>query len=186
MRAANLDDTHVKEFCAEISPHRKPLTVRCAPQNQSPYNECFGLVDEKITESGGKQIIGWAIWEKTGVFIEAEFHAVWETTEGNLLDLNPRPPQFCIESILFVPDANKTYSGRQVDNIRKPLVSDPDVVRFLYLASKRFQLLNRGDRAYQHGKIQLKNREAKEYQRISIEARRLNQKINKRYGFSSF
>lgn len=186
MKAADLNKPHVKEFCAEISPNHEPLTVFCSPQIQSPSNECFALVDEKIEESGGKQVIGWAIWEKPGVFIEAEFHAVWETMEGDLLDLNPRPPQFNIESILFVPDADKKYTGRQIDNIRKPLVADPDVVRFLYLAKKRFQLFNRGDRAYQHGEIRLRNREAKEYQRISLEARRLNQKINKRYGFNSF
>ncbi|BCV47449.1 hypothetical protein [Shewanella algae] len=50
----------------------------------------ISLVQNKIDKFGGTLITGWAIWEKVGVFIEAEFHAVWLKPDGEHLGLNPR------------------------------------------------------------------------------------------------
>lgn len=182
MKAADLQVNYVQQFCGEICENSEPVIVACSPQIEFPENECFELVAEKIKEFGGEQVLGWAIWEKPGVFIEAEFHSVWKQSNGELLDLNPRPEKFGIRSILFVPDKNAKYEGKQIDNVRKQLVDDKDVARFLYLTKKRFQILNRGSRAYEYGEISLNNKELKEFRKLVKEASRLEKAINKRYG----
>src|SRR5690554_5478469 len=173
MRRGNYDEEHVKIFCSEICPRQDSIIIECDPQYDAPENECFELVEEKVKEFGGSQQLGWAIWERPGVFIEAEFHAVWKKPDGTFLDLNPRPIQFKIDSILFVPDERLKYEGKQIDNVRKALVKDKDVVRFIFLSEKRFKLLNRGDRAYEYGEISLPPKEIKEYEKIMKELVRL-------------
>ncbi|WP_312255828.1 hypothetical protein [Stutzerimonas nitrititolerans] len=181
MKTADAKQTYVMEFCSSISPHSAPVIVECSPTHDAAENECFELVKRKVQEFGGNQIFGWAVWEKPGVFIEAEFHSIWQQPNGIHLDLNPRNPAFNIKTILFVPDEKIKYKERQIDNIRKPLVNDNDVVRFLYLSTKRFQILNRGKRAYEHGEISLPNKEMKEYQRTMKELIKLQNTINNRY-----
>lgn len=91
--------------------------------------------------------------ERPGVFIEAEFHAVWRSESGQCLDIVPRPLPF--DSITFLPDPNRNYAGLQVDNVRKPLVKDNDLVRYLFLFKRRFAIMNTGDLAGQYGEIVL-------------------------------
>lgn len=66
-------------------------------------------------------------------------------------------------SITFVADPTRQYEGRQVDNVRKPLTKDPKVRQFIYLMKRRFEILNTGTLADQHGEIELPLRLRKEY-----------------------
>ncbi len=181
MKTADANKIHVIDFCSSICAHSAPVIVECSPAQGSAENECFELVRAKVQEFGGDQIFGWAVWEKPGVFIEAEFHSVWKQPNGIYLDINPRNPAFNIKEILFVPDGKIKYEEKQIDNIRKSLVNDSDVIRFLYLSTKRFQILNRGKRAYEHGEISLPNKEMKEYQKTMKELIKLQNTINNRY-----
>lgn len=155
------------------------MDVPCQPLAGKPMLECFSIVPEHVIAEGGKQLIGWAIWETPGVFIEAEFHAVWQDPHGNLIDLTPRPIPF--DHILFLPDPSREYRGRQVDNIRRPLVKDRDVVRFLYLARRHFEIQNTGDLADQHGEIELPPRLAKEFWKVEKEMAQLYNRLSRRY-----
>ncbi|MDG9854134.1 hypothetical protein N7403_09750 [Pseudomonas nitroreducens] len=141
--------------------------------------ECFNIVPEHIVIHGGKQLTGWALWEVPGVFIEAEFHCVWQDADGVLHDLTPRPIPF--ERILFLPDSRREYRGRQVDNVRQALVNDRDVFRFLYLAKRIVEITNAGDLAYQHGEIQLPPKAAREYWNIQKEMAQLHLRLDRRY-----
>src|SRR5690606_6874763 len=58
---------------------------------------------------GGTIHYGWAVWEHSH-FIEAEHHAVWEDSEGNLLDVTPQKIQ--IDTILFIPDNENVFDGQ--------------------------------------------------------------------------
>ena len=171
--------THVVEFCNRISATEKPITVACQPMLGEPENECFVIVPEHASCHGGEQIIGWAIWERPGVFIEAEFHAVWRNPLGEFLCLTPRPRSF--EAITFLLDRNRKYHGRQVDNIRHALVKDMDVVRFLFLAKRRMEILNTGDLADQHGYISLPKKLEREYFKVMKEMVRLENRLATRY-----
>ena len=73
----------------------------------------------KVEKNGGGFQYGWQIWEWPDVMIEAEFHAVWNSPQGILIDITPK--QIDTHKILFLPDANRTYEGKQVNNFRQPL-----------------------------------------------------------------
>ncbi|WP_407208096.1 hypothetical protein [Citrobacter freundii] len=95
------------------------------------------------------------------------------------LDITPYP--YHTDNILFLPDSKRIYKGQQVDNIRQALVNDPDVIRWLYLARKRFEILNTGDLANQHGRIELPPKLAKEYIKVMDETERLDSRLKRRY-----
>lgn len=86
--------------------------------------------------------------------IEAEFHCVWESPEGELIDITPK--MFEAENIIFLPDSTKSYTGRQVDNIRKSISSDVNVTKFIRLAQEYYRYINHGDLADYHGEIEIK------------------------------
>jgi hypothetical protein len=76
-------------FCKEIS-SEQPIFVSLRPVVDKPINECFSIVPKHITTHGGKQKIGWCIHVWRYVLIEAEFHCIWESPEGKLIDITPR------------------------------------------------------------------------------------------------
>lgn len=100
--------------------------------------------------------------------MEAEFHAVWASPTGELIDVTPKNRQVC--RVLFLPDNHLVYSGRQVNNVRRPLSADPCVTEYFATFDAEFELLNRGARADQHGEIELTDSEVDEY--ASLQKRR--------------
>jgi hypothetical protein len=151
-------------LCQEIVPDTTPMYVDVDPAQGQPSDECFPIVEDRVQKEGGTMRCGWSLWEMPTLFIEAEFHAVWRTPKDGLLDIAPKKRQ--TQRILFLPDPSRHYEGRQVNNIRRPLNNHPAVVGFLKGFDEEFELLNRGERAYQHGKIRLENHEAVEFQAI--------------------
>jgi hypothetical protein len=55
------------------------------------YGFCNDGVYEKIKAHGGTIRFGWTIWEYPGLFLTAEFHAVWVDPAGTLIDITPKP-----------------------------------------------------------------------------------------------
>jgi len=101
----------VLNFCKEVS-SEKPVLVPLRPLHSYEINDCVNSVPEHIAKFGGEQILGWCIhiWKK--VFIEAEFHSVWCSPDGELIDITPKV--YDIDSIIFLPDNKLTYSGKQI------------------------------------------------------------------------
>lgn len=154
-------------LCEEIAPGSAlPVYVDVRPLQGVPSKECFPIVEEHIRTNGGTSVIGWSLWELPTLFIEAEFHAVWRAPDGSLLDIAPKPEP--TQRILFLADPRMEYQGCQVNNVRRPLRHDPAVVAFLEACNEEFELMNRGERAGQHGEIALQGEEAAEYQRIQV------------------
>lgn len=179
LRPAIYNAPHTQEFCYGVAANKTPIEVFCSPVSNQPVNECFSVVEQYIATHGGESIIGWAIWERSGVFIEAEFHAVWRSDGGEYLDVAPRIQPF--NKITFLPDPNKKYIGLQVDNVRKAIAKDNDVVRFLFLFKRQFEILNTGDLATQYGEISLPPRLYKEYAKLAREQGKLERRLEKRY-----
>ena len=176
---ANIALSHAIDFCRSVVADQQPIWTLYEPLISQPEAECFSIVPEQVARCGGKQLTGWAIWEIPGVFIEAEFHCVWERPDGAIVDITPRP--FHCQRTVFLFDPDRKYSGRQVDNIRHALVEDRDVVRFLYLAKRLYERLNKGDLADQHGKISLSARAWKEYWKMEKELLQLQGRLARRY-----
>jgi hypothetical protein len=122
------DVPHVLDFCASISSAARPVRVRSEPRLEVVPHECFDNCAQHVKAFGGSVVHGWAVWETPGLFIEAEFHAVWRTRAGMLVDVNPRPPRD--SPILFLPQPELTFDGRSVDNVRRGLFDHPAVREF--------------------------------------------------------
>jgi hypothetical protein len=128
-----------------------PLFVPVVPEPNATVDECFSTVDHKIQAVGGTAVYGWAIWV-TPVMVEAEFHAVWQSPTGSLTDLTPKVNG--ATEIMFVPDRAARYEGRQVNNVRMPVYeNDVLVEQFIRVNDQIFDVMNRGDRAFQHGEV---------------------------------
>jgi len=78
------------------------------------------------------------------------------------MDLTPAPAN----RSLFVPDPVRRYEGRQVNNARRPITEQPAIYDFIAAADAEFEIMNRGDRALQHGLGELTADEAREYANI--------------------
>jgi hypothetical protein len=96
-------------------------------------DSCFFNLPEKITADSGSIQHGWALWERPGLLIEGEFHAVWVSSEGELIDITPKRDGEI--EILFLPDSRRVWTGELVDNVRMPLV-DNEITRRLIKSSK--------------------------------------------------
>ncbi len=171
---------HVRDFCTSIIPDAIPIQVDCRPLLDKPLKECFTIVPDHIATNGGSQLIGWAIWEWPGVLIEAEFHTVWKTPDNEIVCLTPN--RLMSRNIVFLPDPNKKYAGRQIDNIRKQLVKDWDVTRMIYIYRRFFEILNKGDLANQHGEITISVKSFREKRTLEKEVANLQRRLEKRYG----
>lgn len=147
----------IPALAGRLAPSSTPTFIQVLPHPHGFPNECFGTVELKVHESGGAVQHGWAIWEWPGVMIEAEFHAVWKSPDGFLNDVTPR-----VDSethILFVADHVRVFEGKAIDNVRVPLREDPRIREFIGLAEKKYEILNRGERARQFGPIAIPKEE---------------------------
>ncbi len=179
MRPPKLVKPYVRRFCEAIVRDAQPQFIRTRPMPGAAIHDCFVTVAQQVERHGGDQQIGWAIWEWPRVFIEAEFHCVWRSPEGSLVDVSARPIH--VPRVLFLPDPARAYEGRQVDNIRKPLDRDPRIKRFLDLAHLMFVEVNRGELADYHGQIEA-TQQMLRYQR---EQAALYLLLQRRYGVNS-
>lgn len=88
--------------------------------------------------------LGWAVWQHGPIFIEGEFHAVYDPGGlGPWIDLTPHPQD--TSEILFLSDERASYdfeSTDLLDNCRVALIPDPRVEQALRLFTKKTQLLN--------------------------------------------
>lgn len=151
-------------LCATLALTVEPTYVAVRPIEGAPTNECFPLVDATVLRDGGSSMLGWSLWEFPGVFVEAEFHAVWASPTGELIDVTPK--NLPTSRILFLPGKDLVYSGRQVNNVRRALRADPCIAEYLATFDAEHELLNRGIRADQHGKIVLTDSETIEFSSI--------------------
>jgi hypothetical protein len=127
--------------------------------------ECFPNVDRQISREGGHLVCGWTVWEWPRVLVEAEFHGVWKSPAGELVDITPKHGGD--DQILFLPDPSRHYDGADVDNVRRPLRSDAMIRDFISTAEAIFQLQSGGNRAKTR-QVRLSGHEAVEFQRLQI------------------
>lgn len=54
---------------------------------KGPAGACYWNVDSEVKENGGRLILGWLIQWLPGLYVEAMHHGVWETPDGDLIDI---------------------------------------------------------------------------------------------------
>lgn len=158
----------IRSLCRELVPDGEPRFVALRPLAGADILDCFPVVASQAEREGGSVCYRWRIWELPGVFMEAEFHAVWCSPQGELLDVTPA--QIEIDRILFVPDPARVYEGRQVNNVRRASIDHPAIYEFFRACDDGYELMNRGSRAEQHGLIVLEDAEKEEL--LAIEVRK--------------
>jgi len=179
VRPPKLIKPYVISFCRGIVREPQPCYVPVHPLADEPANDCFKIVPKQVSSHGGEQIIGWTIWEWPRVLIDAEFHCIWREPDGTIIDFTLK--SVVVSRILFLPDPHRSYRGRQVDNIRKPLDRDPAIKRFCELSSRFHRALNEGELADYYGPITL----SEEASRDEIERANLQLLLVRRYGANS-
>ena len=140
-------------ICEQLAPGTKPIYIDVLSDTGAPTNECFHLVEERARREGGSRLIGWALWEMPGLYAEAEYHAIWQAPDGRYLDISPKLEPTA--KVLFLPIPGAEYNDLQKDNVRRAISKDPYVQLFLQCFERRFEIMNRGDRAGQYGEISL-------------------------------
>jgi hypothetical protein len=158
----------IRSLCRELVPDGELRFVTLRPLAGADPGDCFPVVLGQVEREGGVVCHGWRIWEMPSVFVEAEFHAVWRSPQGELLDVTPVPMNG--DRILFVPDPTRVYEGRQMDNVRRALTDNAAIHDFFRACGDSFELMNRGARAEQHGKIALRGPDREEW--LAIEERK--------------
>lgn len=141
----------VRRLAEKIAPGSQAAYLTVRPEAEAIVNECFPNVEAKMARAGGRMLCGWQLWEWPHVLVEAEFHAVWVSSEGEMVDITPKPQGET--RILFVPDQRRRYDGIVVDNVRMPLRDDQLISDFIQVAEMKTKVMNRGERATQYGYV---------------------------------
>jgi hypothetical protein len=129
------------ELCAKIDPTQKPVFVNVVVKSNGRLDDCFENVRLLIAKEGGVARYGWTIWEQPEVLVEGEFHAVWQTPEGKLLDVTPKRDGE--NKILFLPDSKRVWQEEPIDNIRFPLKDTPAIRLMIRFNEASFALHKR-------------------------------------------
>jgi SEC-C motif len=132
----------VARFVGRLVPGATPTWVSVQTLPESLPNDCFNNVESLVAAQGGARAIGWAVWEWPNTYLEAEFHAVWKTEDGRLLDVTPK--EGGETQILFVPDSRRSYTGEFVDNPRMPLRDDALISDYITMSKYLFDVTRVG------------------------------------------
>lgn len=146
----DLNSPHFSELVSKIGISGKPVTARVATDPEAIENECFKNVAYKVQKDGGTIAYGWQ-FHRQPFSLEAEFHAVWQDSDGSLWDVSPK--RNGEKDTLFLIDQTRAFDGRQVDNVRISMLDNLLVDDYIALAEAKFRMMNSGARAFQTGPL---------------------------------
>jgi hypothetical protein len=130
----------IEELACMITSNSQLRFIDVKVADTSRINECYNNVDTVVRANGGKRILGRAIWQWANMLVEAEAHAIWETPEGDLIDVTPN--SYNEDHILFLEVPNMTYDGMVIGNIRLPLTNSPCVKELIELCEEMEAILS--------------------------------------------
>lgn len=119
----------INALCSELVVSPSPLYLSPHAEKYAQNGDRYGAVPEKMRRDGGTTQYGWIILQTDGLMIEAEFHAVWKSPDGNLLDITPKVDGESIVS--FLPDPVRVDEGGCIDNVRRALKQNRVIEDFI-------------------------------------------------------
>lgn len=152
----------VQSFARQLSPEKQPSWVPINTAAWAEPKECFAAVGKKIEQDGGEMVHGWGIVEWPNIRLVAEFHAVWRSEEGELLDVAVRPPKH--ETTLFVPAQEVEYTGKLVPNKFYKLWKSDVLDEWRDLHKEQVEIRNRN--FYNGVTVLISGQDAKEQERF--------------------
>jgi SEC-C motif len=138
----------VRKLRASLSADRDAVRIKVAVPSGARPRECYINVRNQIAKDGGRMQLGWAVWQHSDLFIEAEPHAVYDPSDGKpWVDVTPHDSSQSgkVWEILFIPNDNATYDYKSTDlpdNVRVPLRDDHRLLEALKLFSEKTALMN--------------------------------------------
>ena len=142
-------DHDIARLISQLNSTEEPIFVIHSPEKHALSNECFPAVQQMVAINQGAMCLGWQIW-RTEFLVEAEFHAVWRSPQGALIDITPKLMSMKIKNILFLPLPDAIYDGAQVDNVRLNISGNNIVDDFILVCEAIFKIQNKGVRAHQY------------------------------------
>lgn len=100
---------------------------------------CHANVTDAMLVGGGAAVTGWTVWETPGVLLEGEFHVVWSSPAGELVDVTPKPDGEA--RILFVRDNSVPWSFSEPVKNRRLYLVDNAQTRKMKLLNGRIEEL---------------------------------------------
>jgi hypothetical protein len=148
------DPERLQELIDKVVPGGAATTVAVAAPTWAAPTECVVNVARAVEEGGGEAVNGWNLIETLpGVLMEAEFHSLWRAPDGSLHDVTPKELPMLDQHTVFLADPSLKYEGRQIDNVRVPLVDDQLIRSHISIQKKKFAALNEGQLAGYHGTV---------------------------------
>lgn len=159
----NKNDKFVTALIEKIGVNSVPILLTVIPEENSKILDCFPIVQDKVKKNGGKMILGWQFLKSTNL-IEAEFHAVWESPDKELIDITPKSITGIFQT-LFLIDENLIYEEKQKDNFRINITQNKLVDDFIEVCQAIFKFENKGERAFQY-EFKLNKLDGAKYQKL--------------------
>ena len=113
----------IQKLARQIDAKSETTHVPVEPGEECSLSSSFENVRAVVRRRGGSAQHGWRMREQTAVYVEGEFHAVWRSPEGALLDVTPRTDG--LTTILFQPDSPAVWTGEDVEPRRMMLHEKP-------------------------------------------------------------
>lgn len=126
----------VQRLAKQLSPDKSPELIPIKTASWAVKNECFAAVEEKVKRHGGTLVYGWDIAEWPNIKLEAEFHAVWRSPAGSLIDVSCRSE----EHAMFLVDPKREYSGKSIPNHFHPLCKSDVVEEWFALHEEKMAI----------------------------------------------
>lgn len=124
----------ILEVCRTVVANPNPVHVPVRLETYSRDEDCHRNVAEKIRRDGGLACSGWVIWEIPDWEIQLEFHSVWRSNQGCLVDLTP--PVHRGTEVLFLPDPIRLYEGLNISTIHYPYDASERCREYVDVADK--------------------------------------------------
>jgi hypothetical protein len=124
-----------------------PVYVPVGDDPHGMYGFCNLGVLDKIKAEGGEIRFGWNIWEYPGVYLTAEFHAVWVDPIGNLVDITPKPDRETRIVFAGDPTLPPDFDFAKRPNNRRARIYQP--TDRVMLAKARIATFNRTQTKYE-------------------------------------
>lgn len=163
---------NIKKLVSKLGIEIEPMILDIIPDADAEYGSCFVNVLNKVREEKGEIIYGWQFCEYP-YMIEAEFHAVWKSPNGQLIDITPSISNE--NQILFIIDKSRVFQGESIDNIRFNTTTNELVDDIIRVEEARFRFMNKGERKNILGELPLNEKEASIWQAINLYSEVLEQ-----------
>jgi hypothetical protein len=120
-RAPDVQDPSVQAFVRSVVPRGAAVELTTAEvvAPTAVTGDCFFNVFEQVALYGGKATYGWVLSTLPGVYLRADFWAVWNL--GNqIVDVTPN--RRSLDRFWFVPDPHRAWVGEPVQPVIEPVL----------------------------------------------------------------